>query len=96
MSAWHRDKRWRVVRKAVLDRDRHVCQIDGRDCTRTATHVDHILSPELGGAPFHENNLRASCPNCNLRRARPERRPGSPAHRRQQARKHKTKPSRNW
>jgi 5-methylcytosine-specific restriction endonuclease McrA len=65
---WHRGP-WPKVRRMVLNRDGHRCQIQGPNCTGQANHVDHIVSPMIDGAWFDPTNLRASCPTCNLERA---------------------------
>ena len=59
---------WRKVRRFILERDRYECQIRARGCTGVAEHVDHIVPVVLGGAILDEENLRASCRNCNLTR----------------------------
>ena len=55
---------WKLVRKRVLDRDGHECQIRGRGCTGTATEVDHIVAHALGGTATLDN-LRGACKPCN-------------------------------
>lgn len=67
---WHRGP-WFKVRKVILARDRHTCQIKADGCTHKATHVDHIVSPIEGGPWWDEQNLRAACANCNLTRPNP-------------------------
>jgi hypothetical protein len=59
---------WPRIRRAILQRDNHLCQIGGRRCTIHATHVDHIIPVTQGGPWWDETNLRASCQNCNLGR----------------------------
>ena len=62
-------RQWRKVRLAVLERDGYACQIRGPECTRLATHVDHVI-PALQ-APYLQydaDNLRASCAKCNYGR----------------------------
>jgi hypothetical protein len=59
---------WQTIRKQILTRDNHTCQIRGRRCTTTATHVDHIIPITAGGPWWDPDNLRASCPNCNIDR----------------------------
>lgn len=59
---------WQTVRKRILERDNHTCQIRGPKCTTTATHVDHIIPTLKGGAWYDPDNLRAACKNCNLGR----------------------------
>ncbi len=61
--------RWRVIRAAVLGRDKGVCTIQAKGCTQRATHVDHIVPREMGGTDGLDN-LRAACEHCNLSRKR--------------------------
>ena len=61
--------RWRTLRAAILQRDRHTCQIAGPTCTVRADHVDHIVPREMGGTD-EPANLRAACRTCNLGRPR--------------------------
>ena len=61
---------WRTVRRQILERDNHVCQIGSAGCTRTATEVDHIQPVSMGGAWFEADNLRAACSWCNGQRNR--------------------------
>ena len=67
--AWAYGSDWRVIRKSVLDRDAHRCQIGLPGCTKVASHVDHIVPLAEGGARLDPDNLRASCPHCNLTRS---------------------------
>jgi 5-methylcytosine-specific restriction protein A len=57
---------WQRVRKAVLARYGHLCQIQGPRCTGYATTVHHVVpssqAPELFWA---EENLVAACSRCN-------------------------------
>jgi 5-methylcytosine-specific restriction endonuclease McrA len=57
---------WKAVRRAVLARDGHQCQIRGPKCKGRATHVDHIVSISQGGALLDPANLRAACASCNV------------------------------
>lgn len=59
---WRAD--YRRTAKAVLDRDRHLCRIQGPRCTRDATQVDHIVARADGGSDDF-SNLRAACAACN-------------------------------
>lgn len=59
---------WRRIRRQVLERDSHLCQIRSNGCTFAATEVDHIVPTTQGGAWFDPLNLRASCFNCNNKR----------------------------
>lgn len=54
-------KRWKAVRKQVLQRDGWRCQHAG--CTRWATDVDHIipLRDLPKGDPYDMDNLQALC-----------------------------------
>ena len=61
---------WPKVRKLILERDHHLCQINGPRCTTTATDVDHIISWQNGGAWYDLNNLRAACARCNRGRTK--------------------------
>ncbi len=69
------DSRWRSLRAYVLARDRNLCRIGARGCTRIATCVDHIIQLEAGGEKYDETNCRAACEPCNLGRARPRPQP---------------------
>jgi hypothetical protein len=61
-------KRWKDVRRLVLEEDGecHWCRIKGK---RTqATQVDHIVELDRGGDPFDRSNLVSSCSSCNASR----------------------------
>jgi 5-methylcytosine-specific restriction enzyme A len=62
---------WRKVRRRILERDGHVCQVRGPRCTEKATTVDHIQPWRRGGAWYDEANLRASCRRCQEYAKRP-------------------------
>lgn len=57
-------RQWRVIRLAVLVRDRYRCQIRGPRCTGKATTADHI-TPKSEGGTDDPSNLRAACVLCN-------------------------------
>ena len=57
--------KWPTVRRRILDRDNHTCQIGLLGCTTTATCVDHITPVAWGGEWYAPENLRAACHNCN-------------------------------
>jgi 5-methylcytosine-specific restriction endonuclease McrA len=58
--------RWPTgLRARILQRDSHLCRIQGEGCTVVAAEVDHIVSPRDGGAWFDPSNLRAACAHCN-------------------------------
>lgn len=63
----HRDlpSNWPALRRAILERDDHLCQLRGPRCTTTATEVDHIGS-NLNHDP---DNLRAACRPCHAQRS---------------------------
>ena len=60
---YHEEK----VRRAVLIRDNHECQIRGPLCLGTADSVDHI-HPKAWGGRATPDNLRAACRPCNQRK----------------------------
>lgn len=64
----YRTAAWRDVRRFVLERDGHRCQLEGPTCTGRAEAVDHIVPWRHGGAWYDPENLRASCTQCNSRR----------------------------
>ena len=55
-------KTWR---RAVLERDRGHCQINGPHCTGRATQAAHIVAVAFGGDPYDVNNGQAACPTCH-------------------------------
>ena len=57
--------KWPTVRKRILQRDNHTCQIGLPGCTITANTVDHITPVALGGSWYEPDNLRAACAHCN-------------------------------
>jgi len=59
---------WQRIRREILDRDNHLCQIRGTGCTFVATEVDHILPVSKGGAWYDPLNLRGACFTCNNQR----------------------------
>ncbi len=63
---------WKKLRRKILERDRHQCQIRGPYCTGHATQVDHIINTASGGAPLDEGNAQSVCPQCNARKASQE------------------------
>lgn len=54
--------RWR---RAVLARDKGVCQIRGPQCTRRATEADHITNIAEGGAEYDTANGQGACEPCH-------------------------------
>ena len=55
---------WKRVRREVLVRDGHECQLRGPRCTFDADHVDHIVPVSRGGTDDPEN-LQAVCLTCH-------------------------------
>ena len=51
-----RGRKWREIRKHILDRDDNRCQY----CGQIATQVDHVIPVAKGGQDT-EDNLLASC-----------------------------------
>ena len=56
---------WKTIRRRVLTRDQHHCQIGLPGCTIDATTVDHITPIAFGGEWYDMANLRAACQHCN-------------------------------
>lgn len=55
---------WPIIRRDVLTRDNHHCQLRSPHCTGYATEVDHI-----GDKHNHtRDNLRAACHTCHAER----------------------------
>lgn len=59
-SKWQRPQQWSTLRKAVLERDCHQCNL----CGAHATHVDHRHNQRAGGNN-HPDNLQALCLPCH-------------------------------
>lgn len=66
-----RSSRWRRVRRQVLERDGHRCQLRiAGVCTTIATCVHHTIGQALtGNNPAH---LVAACAECNGRIGEPD------------------------
>ncbi len=62
------DHNWRAIRLQILERDCHVCQVNGPKCKVKANHVDHIIPLAEGGERLDPSNLRAACGPCNTAR----------------------------
>jgi 5-methylcytosine-specific restriction endonuclease McrA len=57
---------WQKLRKAVLARDGHLCQIRGPRCRGYATSVHHLVPSSQAPQLFWEPaNLVAACSRCN-------------------------------
>ena len=61
------------LRLAIYERDGNRCAIRLPGCTITPTELDHIISPQQGGAWYDPTNLRAACATCNRTRPKPKR-----------------------
>lgn len=59
--------KWSALRKRVLVRDSHRCQLALAGCTGIATEVDHIR-PRVAGGGDDMGNLRAVCSACHKAR----------------------------
>ena len=55
-----RGRKWREIRKHILDRDDNRCQY----CGQIANQVDHVIPVAKGGQDT-EDNLVAACARCN-------------------------------
>ena len=62
---------WRRLRRTILERDNHQCQIRGEHCTSTATEVDHRVNHKAGGTD-DPSNLTSTCHSCHLRKTQAE------------------------
>lgn len=61
-------RRWRIVRRAVLDRDGWRCRKCGRPGRLEVDHVD----PAPGRDPFDTENLQTLCRGCHIAKTRAE------------------------
>ena len=60
-----------ALRRKVLARDHHVCQLALADCLVSATEVDHIV-PVFEGGTDDVANLRAVCSSCHKQKTQEE------------------------
>jgi 5-methylcytosine-specific restriction endonuclease McrA len=58
------------IRRAVLTRDKGVCQLRLKVCTYTATQADHIRPRATHGDGL--DNLQAACAACNRAKGEPD------------------------
>ena len=55
-------RNWAAIRKRVLDRDGHRCQLRLPGCTVVATEVDHRVA---GIDDHRESSLQSACNHCH-------------------------------
>ena len=65
----HQRQQWA---NQILKRDNHVCQIQGPNCTHTATEADHKHSVTEGGNELNPDNGQAACHNCHQTKTQQE------------------------
>ena len=70
----YQSKKWKKLRKFVLERDKHLCQIclDGSRVT-PGNVVDHKIPIKQGGAQLHPANLQTLCEVCHAKKSQKER-----------------------
>ena len=61
-------RRWRRVRRQVLDRDGWRC----RECGRYGNEVDHVRPLKDGGQPYALDNLQTLDRGCHIRKTASE------------------------
>jgi len=61
----------RATRRGIMARDSYTCQfvVNGRECERTATTIDHIHPKSKGGDKMSWTNIVASCEPHNTKKA---------------------------
>jgi 5-methylcytosine-specific restriction protein A len=55
---------WARLSRAIIERDRHVCQLQLPGCTGKADTTDHVI-PKVRGGNDDPSNLVAACRHCN-------------------------------
>lgn len=60
IDPYYESKEWRELRKAVCQRDKHICQY----CGSTGHQADHVI-PRRKGGPDTMSNLVCACRDCN-------------------------------
>jgi 5-methylcytosine-specific restriction protein A len=70
----YQSRQWKKLRKFVLARDKHLCQIclDGSKVT-PGNVVDHKIPIKQGGAPLAAANLQTLCEVCHAKKSQTER-----------------------
>ena len=66
---------WASLRRKVLERDNHACQLRFPGCLGTATQVDHVMPLARGGTD-DEANLQSVCVDCHRLKTLAEQRDG--------------------
>jgi hypothetical protein len=56
------------LRDKIFNRDNNECQLNLDGCSKKAELIDHIIPISKGGLSI-EDNLQASCTNCNLKKS---------------------------
>ena len=83
-TAWRRQKRWRVLRRMILNNYPFCVECLERNIHHESREVDHIRAVSDGGGKYDPENLQALCKSCHSRKTqreiaarRPERRQSS-------------------
>lgn len=63
-----RDSISKQLRETIFKRDNYECQLKLEGCTKVAEEIDHIIPISKGGLN-NEDNLQASCSNCNKKKS---------------------------
>ena len=63
----YKTRRWQLLRWRILNAE-PAC----RECDAPASEVDHIVSLEDGGPPYHPDNLQPLCKPCHSRKTAAE------------------------
>ncbi|GAA4685629.1 hypothetical protein GCM10023215_21070 [Pseudonocardia yuanmonensis] len=59
---------WPAIRRRILTRDRHRCQLGYDGCLRKATQVDH----KQAGDDHSDANLQGACEDCHAKKSAAE------------------------
>jgi hypothetical protein len=62
-----REKISEELRNKILNRDNYTCQLKLEGCSNKAEEIDHLIPVSKGGLTI-EDNLQASCSNCNRKK----------------------------
>jgi 5-methylcytosine-specific restriction protein A len=74
---FYKGKRWLAVRAAHLEYEPlcRMCRKDGK--LAAATHVDHIIPRDRGGAEYDDANLQSLCMPCHSAKTRRDEKAGA-------------------